>query len=73
MVKGGFYSVFDRVQPVETTKLRSGIANSSKEIEMNKLWLIVRYMKGCCSKEPEEFNRFTLRGGEKIKTGRFVF
>jgi hypothetical protein len=36
---------------------------------LNKLWLIVRFMK--IGENPE--NHFVLRGGERIKIGRVVF
>lgn len=43
------------------------------ENDLNELWLIVRYMKGCFKTDLQKANRFTLRGGEKIKIGRIVF
>lgn len=36
--------------------------------ELNRLWLIVRYLK-----VGEIENRFELRGGEKIRIGRVIF
>lgn len=29
-------------------------------------------MKACCKDEPNALNKFTLRGGERIKIGRII-
>jgi hypothetical protein len=41
--------------------------------ELNRAWLIVRYMKSCYGPDHSIANRFTLRGGERIKVGRIIF
>ncbi len=41
--------------------------------DLNRLWLIVRYMKACSYGDNNATNRFTLRGGERIKVGRVIF
>ena len=35
--------------------------------------MIVRYMKSCGKDEVQAANKFTLRGGERIKLGRVIF
>ena len=41
--------------------------------DFSKLWIVVRHMRSCCQSEASQLNRFTLRGGEKIKLGRVIF
>ena len=33
----------------------------------------MRYMKSCAANDPSATNKFTLRGGERIKVGRVIF
>jgi hypothetical protein len=46
---------------------------NSLEQDLNRCWLIVRYMKSCYGPDPSLANRFSLRGGERIKVGRIIF
>lgn len=41
--------------------------------DLNRVWMIVRYMKSCCKDDIQTSNKFTLRGGERIKLGRVIF
>ncbi len=41
--------------------------------DLNRVWMIVRYMKNCSKDDAQTANRFTLRGGERIKLGRVIF
>lgn len=47
--------------------------NSADTEDFNKLWLIVRYMKSCATNDLNATNKFTLKGGERIKVGRVIF
>jgi hypothetical protein len=47
---------------------------ATDEIEdLNRVWMIVRYMKSCNKDDIQTANKFTLRGGERIKLGRVIF
>lgn len=41
--------------------------------DQNRVWMIVRYMKNCSKDDAKSANKFTLRGGERIKLGRVIF
>lgn len=49
------------------------LAQTEETEDLNRLWLIVRYMKSCSSDDLQTVNKFTLRGGERIKIGRVIF
>jgi len=86
--KGGYFSVFDKVHFIDRQKQVVVSADVSpkgknkcpktKVVEeetedLNRLWLVIRYMKSCSSGSENTLNKFTLRGGERIKVGRVIF
>ena len=49
---GGYYSLHGRMHCLDLTRQRFVVPDTGDKKE-NNLWLIVRYMKGCCVEDPD--------------------
>ena len=65
----------EKIKPI-IVPVSSHYENDQEKDCTNKLWMIVRYMRGISSDQKqinESENQFEIRGGEHIRLGRIIF